>query len=151
MKHTNEQPLAFAMGKLMGERLLLTLVRLPDYIIPMPTHWRRRLRRGSNPAETLAAGVSQVTQMPICSGRLRVRRLTRKQSLLTPSQRRSNVKGAFAVRPSWRGGDLPLLGKQVALIDDAVTTGATVEAAASTLKRAGVASILVVAVARANR
>jgi ComF family protein len=150
MKHLAEQPLAFAMGKLIGWRLLGELDQVPDLLVPVPMHWRRRIRRGSNTAEILAEAIQSVCDIPVHTAALRTTRLTQKQSLLSPNNRRANVRNAFAVKRSGAlQGSLAKL--HVGLVDDAVTTGATANSAARVLRKTGAAQVTVLAVARANR
>ena len=152
MKNVTEQPLAFAVGRLLGQRVASELAgKLPDALVPMPMHWRRRLRRGNNTSEVLAAAVGQTLSRPIWTHALRTLRLTEKQSTLTPAERRRNVQDAFAPRPRFWLTRYHLAGHHVGLVDDAVTTGATANAAAKVLLAAGAQSVTVLAVARASR
>ena len=112
-----------------------------EAVVPVPLHWRRRLSRGYNQAELLAGGVGAAVGAPVRE-LLRRTRATRQQARLDGEARRGNVRGVFAVR---RLSGLP---KSVALVDDVMTTGATLEAAARQLKAAGVARVNVLTLAR---
>jgi ComF family protein len=116
-----------------------------DAIVPMPLHWWRFLRRGFNQSALLAAGLSRITGLPAVRALARVR-ATAPQASFTHAARRANVRGAFRVR-------LPRFvpGRRLLLLDDVLTTGATVNEAAAALRRAGAASVAVLTLARVDR
>ena len=116
-----------------------------DALVPMPMHWRRRLRRGFNQAALLAREFARKTSLPVEPGLLRVKARP-PQAGLSNAERRRNVAGVFAVRAGYE-----FRNRRVLLVDDVVTTGATAAAAAAALKSAGAAHVAVLAVARADR
>lgn len=135
-----------AAARLLGELLVGALQAdppdRPDGLLPVPLHWRRLRQRGFNQALEIARPVARRLRLPV-STRHVIRRLdTRPQSDLDRQQRRRNLQHAFAmVRPlPWR---------HVAILDDVVTTGNTVDALAALLRQHGVERIQVWAVARA--
>ena len=99
--------------------------------------------RGTHPAAVLAEYLAQTIGVPCNRGLLSSRRKTRKQGTLTPSERLRNVRGAFRVSAGYDITDAHLL-----LVDDIMTTGATVSESARQLKRAQAASVTVAVVAR---
>jgi len=115
----------------------------PDLVVPIPLHPARLRERGFNPAGLLAAAVAEaaggVAHRPRALERLRD---TRSQTGLDRRERARNVADAFAVRPG------PALPRRVWLVDDVFTTGATLEAAARALRRAGARAVVGVCVAR---
>jgi ComF family protein len=115
-----------------------------DLVVPVPLSALRRLRRGYNQAEEIARELAKLLELP-CVGALRRLRDTPRQALLSPAQRRANVRDAFAVRP---GAELK--GKRILLVDDVLTTGATLHSAARTLKRAGAKAVFGAVAARAT-
>lgn len=116
-----------------------------DLIAPVPLHRFRLWRRRYNQAAVLALALGQLAKKPVVADLLRRVRATPSQGGLSAEQRRRNVRGAFAVRRR----HAPLLAaKRVLLIDDVMTTGATVEACARELLAQGAAAIDVLTIAR---
>ena len=107
----------------------------PDALIPLPLHRARLRERGFDQALELARPLSKALDLPLHDHLLIRVRDTAPQSRLDAPARRRNLRRAFAVRP---GVALPA---HVALVDDVMTTGASLHAAAETLLRAGVARV----------
>lgn len=108
-------------------------VRVPvDIMVPVPLHWRREAKRGFNQANELAREVRKLTGWPLANVLRRVRATREQAQVETPGLRAENLRGAFVCR---RGAGAKLAGKHVWLIDDVSTTGATLHAAASALRR----------------
>jgi ComF family protein len=112
----------------------------PDRVVPIPLHARTLRRRGFNPAALLAREVAHATRAPLACTALQRVRDTPSQTGLDRAARRRNVRGAFRAR-----GPQPA---HVWLVDDVVTTGATLEEAARTLRRAGARRITALCAAR---
>jgi ComF family protein len=145
IKRPAERGLAVALGEWAAATLEERLVAWnPDAVVPIPMHWTRRMWRGANSAETLAERLAARLRIPMAAHILTRRRRTVPQASLAPGRRRANVRGAFRVR---RNRDLP--GSRLLVVDDIMTTGATVNEAAKTLVRAGAAAIHVVVLTRA--
>jgi ComF family protein len=117
----------------------------PDVIVPVPLHGWRFFRRGYNQADLVARRLGRDLGVRIDAGLLQRRRQTPAQTGLDAVQRRRNVHGAFRVNRR-RRAPLP---RCVALVDDVMTTGATLEACTRALLHAGVQSVLLWVVARA--
>jgi ComF family protein len=115
-----------------------------DVVVPVPLSRLRLLSRRFNQAVILAQELSRQTGLAVDSHLLQRSRFTKTQVGLTHDQRRRNLAGAFRVR---RNRQDALKGRNVLLIDDVITTGATVEACARALKRAGAARVDVLALA----
>jgi ComF family protein len=113
-----------------------------DVLIPVPLNRTRLLWRRFNQSALLALEVSRQTGVPMDALALVKRKSTRPQVGLTQAQRQDNVAGAFAVT---KAGRARIDGAHVVLIDDVITTGATVSACARALKRAGAAQVDVLA------
>ena len=116
-----------------------------DLITPVPLHYFRLIRRGFNQSGWLAASLSRTSGVRLSVDALKRVRSTPIQGNLSADARRRNVQGAFRVR----GSRMKLVkDKRVVLVDDVLTTGATAEACARTLKRAGAACVDVITLAR---
>jgi ComF family protein len=126
------------------------LLASADLVAPVPLHWTRLFRRRFNQSALLAqAAVAAWSGQPgpcFAPDLLVRRRRTRSQGHLSRLQRAENVRGAFALKP---GTDVA--GRRVLLVDDVLTTGATLEACTRVLKRAGAAQVDVLTLARAMR
>ena len=114
-----------------------------DIVMPVPLHSRRLLKRRFNQSALLARAVSKNIALPLDTESLFRRRHTPTQGGQTFLGRKRNVSGAFGVRS---GANLK--GKHIILIDDVMTTGATLESCARTLKRAGVSRVDAIVLAR---
>ena len=145
-KYAEKTDLAYPLGKILtGYAIRENLFERVDAIIPVPLHWRRRLRRGYNQAELLARELGRVSGLPVVDDALVRVRATRSQTALSLEARRRNVAGAFKLHD----GEL-LRGTAVMLVDDVMTSGATCDEAARVLKQeGGVLSVLVLTLARA--
>ena len=130
-----------ALGALLAAHLSQEVGGLPRSIIPVPLHRARLRQRGFNQALELARIVGKSLDLPVRSDLCHRVRNTRPQSeLMDARQRVRNVRGAFAVRE----GAPP----SVAIVDDVMTTGATIEEMSRTLRRSGVRDIAIWACCR---
>jgi len=116
-----------------------------DVLIPVPAHWYRTMRRGFNQAELIAQQLSKHSGKPILLAVKRVKS-TRFQSSLEATQRQENVSGVFTMSGTYKQ---LLEGKHLLIVDDLLTTGATIQEIAKELYKAKPASITVVVAARA--
>ena len=123
---------------------------LPDaeLVVPVPLHPWRLLRRRYNQAALLAQALGKRTGTAVAPDILVRRRNTVSQGRMSTAGRWRNVQGAFAVRPR---GESRIAGRRVLLIDDVLTTGATLEACARACRRAGAAGVDVLTLARVVR
>lgn len=135
---------AHLLGTLMAERLARRPEPLPELLIPVPLHSARLRRRGYNQALELGRELSRRLSIPLAPAAARRVRATGEQTRLEAAARRRNLRGAFAV-------DTRVRDRHVALLDDVITTGATVAELAAAARGAGAARIEVWAVARAAR
>jgi ComF family protein len=103
-------------------------------IVPVPLSRERMRERGFNQCELIARSVSTRWQIPVLPGALVRGSSSRSQTRLTPGERLSNVAGAFYVPAAMRHS---LAGRHLILLDDVVTTGATLQASASALFASG--------------
>lgn len=134
-----------AEARLLAELFLASLPptrSLPECLIPVPLHAHRLRERGYNQALELARLLGQRLHLPVASHSVLRHIPTRPQSELTGDARRRNMRHAFRLHA-------PLSYRHVAIIDDVVTTGSTVNELARVLRQAGVEHIQVWAIARA--
>ncbi len=131
LKYKNALPLGAYLGELWGLRLEESGLLPPETVLlPVPLHWRKSFRRGYNQAEVIARGLKQTLGFPIDRRTLQRTRFTPSQTRLSGTARWQNVASAFRLRrqpPPY-----------IALVDDVITTGATLEACIRTLYEAEV-------------
>ncbi len=116
-----------------------------DALVPVPLHWRRLWARRFNQSAMLAAAISAESGVPIAGGALKRVKPTVQQVGLSRSERAQNVQGAFRVPPE---GKPAVVGRRLVLVDDVLTSGATVDGCARALLRAGAANVDVLIFAR---
>jgi ComF family protein len=116
-----------------------------DALVPVPLHWRRLWARRFNQSAMLAATISADSGVPIASGALKRIKPTAQQVGLSRTERAANIQGAFRVPPE---GEAAVAGRRLVLVDDVLTSGATVEECARALLRAGAANVDVLIFAR---
>jgi ComF family protein len=140
-KYSNLRPLAAPLGELASDYLIDH--RLPvDTVVPVPLHSRRLRERGYNQAALLAGEIGRAAQMTVVDDVLQRVRSTAPQVGLSAAQRRENVRGAFQCT------NASLKDRNVLLVDDVCTTGATMESCSIALRAAGVGVVWGLALAR---
>jgi len=133
-----------AVAPWLADRLLETVEqdRLPDMIVPMPLHEDRLKERGFNQAALIGERLAAKLRLPIdYAACLRVK-ATRPQVELPIKERRGNLRGAFVC-------ERDLTGRHVALVDDVMTSGASLEELARVVRKAGASHVSAWVVARA--
>ena len=137
-----EAAMPFARWMLRAGRVLLDDA---DLIVPVPLHRLRLFVRRYNPSALLAHALGKLGGLAVAPDSLTRRRATPAQAGLNATERAANVRVAFAVN----GGKATLVrGKRIVLIDDVMTTGATVNACATALLGAGAGAVDVLTLAR---
>lgn len=128
LKYYNRPDVALGLGRLYGDQLagVPSLADL-DYLVPVPLHPKRRFERGYNQAERIAAGIAEKLPATLAPAALLRNTFEASQTKKNKEERFANVSTVF------RAGSLNLNGKKVLLIDDVLTTGATLEACAEAL------------------
>jgi ComF family protein len=121
------------------------LVADADAIVPVPLHWRRQWARRFNQSAVLAEIIAKTSGKLVTHGALKRVKATSQQVGLDKSGRAQNVQGAFRVPAAAKA---EVAGRKLVLVDDVLTSGATVDACARALLRAGAASVDVLAFAR---
>jgi ComF family protein len=143
-KYADRLDLAPMMGQWMA-RAGRELLAEADALVPVPLHWRRLWTRRFNQSAALASAISKIRSLPVLHDALKRVRATAQQVGLSKAQRAENVHGAFRV-PSERKAEVT--GRRLVVIDDVLTSGATVDTCARALLRAGAARVDVVVFAR---
>jgi ComF family protein len=139
LKFRNRTGAASHLGAILGHKLRCAV----DVIIPVPLHARRHVVRGYNQAEVVAAGIASAIGVPLLSGALVRSRPTVGQASLALRERRLNVADAFDPGPE----AVRLRGARVLIVDDVVTTGATIAACVSALRRSDIRAVTAAALA----
>ena len=143
-KHADKTHLRLWLGKILAQSAR-AVTDGADYIVPVPLHWTRLLKRRYNQSALLAAELSIHCGVPHADDLLaRIRRTTPHENM-DRGQRERNVKRAFAVRDHYAE---KIIGKTIVLVDDVFTTGSTVAECSRTLLRAGAGAVRVATVAR---
>ena len=139
LKYDGYTPLGKYLGRMLGAKLLLhhNLSRF-DYIIPVPLHWRKYLSRGYNQSEVIARGIKEGLSgrgkggaPQIVPNLLRRKSFAASQTSKEREQRWNSVKDAYTINGHCK--KRPPAGSHLLLVDDVLTTGATLEACASIL------------------
>ncbi|GAA3544492.1 ComF family protein [Zobellella aerophila] len=137
LKYQHQRLAGRLLGQLLAERISPPL---PEVILPVPLHWWRRWRRGYNQAEEIARGLASRLPVAIDCRSLRRIRATPAQARLSRKARRRNLHRAFRLAPVHY--------RHVALLDDVITTGSTMNELVGLLRRQGVETIEVWALCR---
>jgi len=142
LKYRNLRTLAEPLAKLLSD--YLTTNPIPgEFLVPVPLHQKRLRERGYNQSSLLAKELGKLINLPVVDDCLtRQQHAPPQTRTSTVEERRENVAGAFVCR------DHRLQGKQVLLIDDVSTSGATLDACATALKAAGATSVWGLVLAR---
>lgn len=144
LKYGDRLDLSPMMGQWMaraGRELLVNA----DALVPVPLHWRRLWARRFNQSASLAGVISAISDVPVVHSGLKRVRATPQQVGKSKSERADNVQGAFRVAAE-HGSDVA--GRRLVLVDDVLTSGATADACARVLLRAGASHVDVLVFAR---
>ena len=146
LKFRRRKALARVLAYMLSLRLRQGLgASLPELIVPVPLHRNRLVMRGYNQAAEIALCLPLAYRQRLAFNLVKRHRPTQQQTGLSKAARAANLSAAFALS---RGGQQRVVGKHIALLDDVVTTGATMRALAHLFAAAGAASVQVWAVAR---
>jgi ComF family protein len=144
LKYRGQLSHASVLGQATARRWLRQHARPPevDALLPVPLHPARLRERGFNQSVEIARPLSRMLDLPLLQGVAVRQRATSPQTALSAEQRLHNLRGAFAVRREVQG-------LRIVLLDDVITTGATLNELAGVLKEAGAVRVIAMSVARA--
>lgn len=144
LKYSNEPEVGQYLGTMLGQKLMQKKIEL-DVLISVPMHPEKQKQRGYNQAEEIAIGVGEITQIKLGTGILIKSKNTISQTKKSREERSKNVENLFEImRPT------EVLGQRIGLVDDVLTTGATLEACGNILLEAGAKEIVILTVASAG-
>jgi ComF family protein len=144
LKYGDRLDLAPMMGRWIGNAGREILAGA-DALVPVPLHWRRLWARRFNQSAMLAAAISGESGVPVAAAALKRVKPTAQQVGLSRTERAANVRGAFRVPEE---GKAAVAGRRLVVVDDVLTSGATVDGCARALLRAGAANVDVLIFAR---
>lgn len=129
LKYKNNRSIGLYFGSLLGQEIERKQISSSiDALIPVPIHHRKRFDRGYNQSELLARGISSITRLPVKTGLLSKIRNSKSQTKLSKEERRENTIDTFSVSNEVKKYT------SIALVDDVVTTGATISAICDVLR-----------------
>lgn len=129
LKYRGNKQVGFKLGKLFGYSLKNTSFSNADIILPVPLHPAKKRKRGYNQSEEISRGLSEILKIPVDSTSVKRSYYQKSQTVKGRYDRWENVKNAFICKTPAK-----LEGKHILLVDDVVTTGATLEAMASVIQ-----------------
>lgn len=122
MKYGHNAPLCQLAGQLMTiNDIVMDVLKDADALIPVPLSVARQQERGYNQAEQICIGISRETQLPVITDVLTRVKFVESQTAMTAEERIENIKGAFVTANTQQ-----IEGKHIVIVDDVITTGATV-------------------------
>ncbi|HTL35236.1 MAG TPA: phosphoribosyltransferase family protein [Kofleriaceae bacterium] len=143
LKFAGATHIARTIAPLWAPLLEAAVIEHDAIVVPVPLHWRRRLRRGFDQTWLLAAHACALAKLPPPVAALRRIRYDAPQSTLAAAERAANIEGAFRARAD-------VTGRAIILVDDVTTTGSTLVTAARALGDAGASLVVGITVARAE-
>jgi len=146
MKGQRCEVTALQLGELLGHEVQrLNKIEEVDVLTCVPTHWKKKLKKGFQASELLCESAARVSGIPCLTKLLTAVRPTQKQAMLSDFKRYENVKNAFSVTPFFVD---KIKGKHVVVVDDVMTSGATASQCAKVIRAAGASRVDVAVVAR---
>jgi ComF family protein len=145
IKYESNTHLGEQLGIALGMRVKNSIFSNADLLIPIPLHKTKKALRGYNQSEVLANGLATIMPIPIVLESIIRSKHTTSQTYLNKEARKENVKDVFEViKPTF------VQNKKIILLDDVITTGATIEACANELLNAGANEVMLLSLAIAN-
>ncbi len=147
LKYKNNAAIGVYMGELMGKTILNSNRFMHiDALVPLPLYPHKERKRGYNQAEVICNGMAAVMNIPVITGNVIRQRFTQTQTRKHRTERWQNVEGSFMVK-----NPAALEGKNILLVDDVITTGATFEACSSAILQCEGAKLFIAALAYAAK
>jgi ComF family protein len=148
LKYQGMKAVGGMLGKEIGEKISThPCFSKADFVVPIPLHKLKQRERGYNQSEFICKGISAITGIPVVSSMIVRRKYTQSQTQLSLIERKENVGDAFQIQSKYQS---LIEGKTIILVDDVITTGATVNACAQQLRSYGASSVLAASVALAQ-
>lgn len=138
LKYKGIKSVGLKLGTSVGEEIKKKDFGTIDIVAPVPLHKLKLRERGYNQTDFICKGISQITEYATIFDLITRSKYTQSQTALTFQQRRENVCEAFCLNEKYKG---LIKDKVVLLVDDVITTGATIEAAGRVLKSAGAKNV----------
>lgn len=146
IKYERKFLLAIELGEMLGHSLSKNKSEWDiDIILPVPLHSLKKAERGFNQSFYIAKGIRKVTNIPVSQSILKRKRYTESQTQKNLIERAENMSDAFRVKHPHK-----IIGKNVLIVDDVITTGATIRECGKILKEYGAASVYAASVALAE-
>lgn len=147
LKYNNNREIGIYLGEITGETLLQSgRFSGLDAIIPLPMYPDKEYKRGYNQASIIAEGISKTMNVPLMKKLVFRTRLTETQTKKHRADRWQNVEGSFNI-----SNPAAIAGKKILLVDDVITTGATIEACGQVIKRLSGSDIYIATLAHASK
>lgn len=148
LKYDGMTSLGHELGRKLGEKLMTEFPRPAiDGIVPVPLHATKLRERGYNQSNYIAMGIRERSEVPVFTSLLQRHKYTTSQTQLSAQERKENVGDAFELNKRYL---LNLTGKTFLIVDDVITTGATIEACAQALMNKGASKVIACSVALAD-
>lgn len=144
-KYNGKYNNAIFLGKKLGEKIIQERNWNIDCLIPIPLHNLKKIERGYNQSYYISKGVKKIFKVPINEKLIRRIKYTQSQTLLNLKEREENMKNAFIVKKN-----IKIAGKNFLLVDDVITTGATISECGKVLKNAGANKVYATSIAIAE-
>ncbi|MBS1761326.1 MAG: ComF family protein [Bacteroidetes bacterium] len=147
LKYKGNIDIGYYLGNLLGESLLKSgRFKEFDYLVPLPLHKKKQFLRGYNQAEIICKGISETTQIPLLTKKITREKQTSTQTRKHRTERWKNVEGSFYINEPET-----IYNKKIILVDDVITTGATLEACGTNILQIEGAALGIASLAYATK
>ncbi|MBZ0201460.1 MAG: ComF family protein [Ignavibacteria bacterium] len=147
MKYQKMRSVGRMLGRDLGKLIAAKNTTPFDLVIPVPLHKAKFRDRTYNQSDFIAEGINDIIRAKVITGAIKRTRFTPSQTKLDKAARKENVSDAFAVNPKHAG---EIKGKHIIVVDDVITTGATILECCGAVKQAGAGKVWAVSAAYAE-